>query len=66
MHPSDLARRRGRRLERLEYSGEGLDPSSLPGAPWAVVNEWVSVAHQRAQEHGDVPEPGAMVTLERP
>ncbi len=60
MHPSDLGRRRGRRLERLEYTGEGLDPGSLPLAPWAVVNEWVAMAHQRALERGDVPEPGAM------
>ncbi|WP_374928586.1 pyridoxamine 5'-phosphate oxidase [Kytococcus sedentarius] len=60
MHPSDLARLRGRRLQRLEYLGEGLDPASLPVAPWAVVNEWVSMAHHRALERGDVPEPGAM------
>lgn len=60
MHPSNLGRRRGRRVERLEYTGEGLDPATLPQAPWLVVEEWVRAAHQRALERGDVPEPGAM------
>lgn len=60
MHPSELARRRGRRLERLEYTGEGLDPESLPPAPWSVIDEWVSAAHHRALERGDVPEPAAI------
>ncbi|WP_462418506.1 pyridoxamine 5'-phosphate oxidase [Kytococcus sp. Marseille-QA3725] len=60
MHPSDLGRRRGRRLERLEYTGEGLDSDQIPDAPWGVVKEWIHTAHHRALERGDVPEPGAV------
>lgn len=60
MHPSDLGRRRGRRLGRLEYTGEGLEPDHVPAAPWDVVQEWVHAAHHRALEKGDVPEPAAV------
>lgn len=48
MDPSDLPADRSRRVQRLEYAGEALDVDALPTAPWALVEDWVRVAHERA------------------
>ena len=45
---------------RIDYDGEGLDESQVPGAPYDLVREWVATARRRQDASGDVPEPEAI------
>lgn len=47
-------------IKRWDYAGEGLDERDLPGAPLALVEQWVQDAVDRQAAEGDVPEPDAI------
>ena len=43
--------------DHVDYSGEGLAETEVPGAPFALVTSWIDAARARQADRGDVPEP---------
>lgn len=48
------------RTERIDYTGEGIDPAQAPAAPYELIVAWVDEALARQSDLGDVPEPQAL------
>jgi pyridoxamine 5'-phosphate oxidase len=48
------------RVDRIDYSGEGLNEAELAGTPWQQARRWVDEAVARQEARGDVPEPLAL------